>query len=156
MSSVLNVKVIPVEEVPNEDARLSPEQYRPVILVVDDEVMVADTLAVVLSQAGFATLTAYDGKAALELAIIVPPELLISDVAMPEMDGIELAMAVVDAMPECKILLFSGTATNADLASARAAGYNLPLLTKPVHPEEMLKHVKERLKVPAVGAGPVE
>jgi CheY-like chemotaxis protein len=150
---MLNVKVIPVEEVPSEDARLSPEQYRPVILVVDDEAMVADTLAAVLSQAGFAALTAYDGKAALELAITVPPELLISDIAMPKMNGIDLAMAVVDAQPECKVLLFSGNATDADLASARAAGYNLPLLTKPVHPEEMLKQVKERLKVPE---GPVE
>ncbi|MES2391292.1 MAG: response regulator [Acidobacteriota bacterium] len=115
------------------------------VLIVDDESMVADTLAMILGRAGFATLTAYCGAAALEIAQAVPPELLISDVAMPGMDGIELAVAVVNTWPDCKVLLFSGHATAADLMAARSAGYSFPLLAKPVHPAEMVRQVQASL-----------
>ena len=128
-------------EVPQDDAQLSVDKRQPVILVVDDEEVVADTLSIILSRAGFATMTAYDGPTALELADAIPPELLISDVAMPEMNGVDLAVTLVNAQPSCKVLLFSGHATSADLLAARAAGYSFPLLTKPVHPADMLKRV---------------
>jgi DNA-binding NtrC family response regulator len=148
MSPSLNSVVVSLADVPGEDLKVGRERRQPVILIVDDEPLVADTLAVILSRAGFATMTAYDGKTALKLAGNVPPELLISDVAMEEMNGIELAMAMVHALPECKVLLFSGHATNADLADARAAGYSFPLLSKPVHPAVMLRHIAACLSAP--------
>lgn len=141
--ATLNFTIVPIEEVPFDDARLSSERHRPVVMIVDDESVVADSLATILSRAGFATMTAYDGRTALELARAVPPELLISDVAMPAMNGIELAVAVVNAIPECQVLLFSGHATTKDLTAARAAGYNFPLLRKPIHPAEMVKRVQD-------------
>jgi DNA-binding NtrC family response regulator len=62
------------------------------------------------------------------------------------MNGIELAMTVAEQFPTCKILLFSGHATGADLAEARAGGYDFPLLAKPVHPAEIVKYISRRLK----------
>lgn len=152
--ATLNFTIVPIDEVPFDDARLSSERHRPVIMIVDDESVVADSLATILSRAGFATLTAYDGRTALELARAVPPELLISDVAMPAMSGIELAISIVTATPECKVLLFSGHATSKDLAAARSRGYNFPLIAKPIHPAEMVKRVQACLRagesIPAV------
>jgi CheY-like chemotaxis protein len=115
------------------------------VLVVDDEPLVADTLAMILSRAGYMTVKAYGGPSALELACSIRPALLISDVAMPEMNGVELAMAVVKHSPDCGILLFSGHATERDLAPAREAGHDFTLLPKPIHPAEMLEHVSRSL-----------
>lgn len=146
MNSGMNFEVVAVEDVPVGDVRHAGEKHRPVVLVVDDERSVADTLSIILSHAGFAALTAYSGKAALGIAMDVPPELLISDVAMPEMNGVELAMKLVDEIPECKVLLFSGHALSSDLVTARASGYRFPLLTKPLHPAELLEYVRECLE----------
>jgi CheY-like chemotaxis protein len=139
MASSSRFPVISLKDVPFEDARHSSDRHRPVVLVVDDESMVADTLALILSRAGFATLTAYSATTALEVAEAVPPELLISDVAMPGMNGIDLAVSIVNAWPDCKVLLFSGHAIASDLLAARAAGYSFPLIAKPVHPAEMVR-----------------
>jgi len=102
---------------------------------------------VIFTRAGFSVLTAYDGLAALELVRCVKPELLISDVAMPDMNGVELALAVVKVAPACKVLLFSGHATSADLIRALDAGHDFPLLTKPVHPTELLRQVSKSLNL---------
>jgi DNA-binding NtrC family response regulator len=128
--------IVPLAEVPSPNPT---EKNRPVVLIVDDERVIADTLAVILSKNGFAAMTAYDGKSALEIAGVIPPELLLSDVVMPEMTGIELAIAVVQNVPDCKVLLFSGQAATVDLlAQAHAAGRDFTTLKKPVHPTDLL------------------
>lgn len=148
MLAPLHVKIVPIAEVPLDDLMHSSELQRPVVLVVHGDMIVADSLAAVLSQAGFATLAAYDGKTALELALTVPPEVLICDIELSGIKGIELAMAIVNAVPNCKVLLSSSYETNADLTRARAAGYKFSSLTKPVHPTEILKRVMECLEAP--------
>jgi len=80
---------------------------------------------------------------------------LISDVAMPEMNGVELAISLVDEQPACKVLLFSGHATSADLVNALDAGHEFRLLSKPIHPTEMLKHVTKTLEIPERRVAPV-
>jgi DNA-binding NtrC family response regulator len=115
--------------------------------VVDDERLIADTLTAVLRQSGFAATAAYGGSSALDLAAITPPQLLITDINMPGMSGIQLALAIVHAIPTCNVLLFSGHGTHIDLIEARRAGYNFPLLAKPVHPSNMLRYVQESLKL---------
>ena len=142
MSRSLYSEIIPIDEVPNDALR------HPVVLIVDDEPLVADTLSAILSRAGFIILTAYSGPAALELASMHAPELLISDVAMPDMNGVELALALLEVRPECQVLLFSGHATSADLVSAQDAGHDFQLLAKPVHPTEMLRHISKALRLP--------
>ena len=121
-----------------------PEKNQPVVLIVDDERVIADTLSIILSKSGFSTMTAYDGESALELARAVHPDLLISDVVMPEMTGVELAIAVTETVPGCKVLLFSGQATTVDLLEkARHRGHDF---TKPVHPTDMLRRISECLE----------
>jgi DNA-binding response OmpR family regulator len=146
MSPSLNSLVVSLSEVPLTDAIVLPKENRPVILIVDDERVIADTLAIILSKSGFATFTAYDGSSALELAGIVSPQLLISDVMMPGMTGVELAIALGELIPACKILLFSGQAATADLlCEARELGHDFTTLTKPVHPTDMLRRISECL-----------
>jgi CheY-like chemotaxis protein len=147
MSPKFSFDVIPMSEVPhNDDATNLRKKHLPVVLVVDDERIIADTLSIILSKSGFTAMTAYDGISALELAANCPPDLLLTDVMMPGMTGIDLAIAVTQAFPKCKILLFSGQATTVDLLEkARHAGHYFAALTKPVHPTEMLKRISECL-----------
>jgi DNA-binding response OmpR family regulator len=117
-----------------------------VVLVVDDEAVIADTLATILEHNGMTALAAYDGKSALAIANVVPPDLLLTDVAMPGMSGLDLAIAVRHALPKCKILLFSGQASTMDLlGNARDAGQDFTVLAKPLHPTELLARVSDTL-----------
>jgi CheY-like chemotaxis protein len=146
MSPKLKIEVVPVAEVPQEDTIVILNRTQPLVLVVDDERVIADTLSMILSKSGFSAITAYDGANALELARNRRPDLLISDVMMPGMTGIELAITVTETIPGCKVLLFSGQAATVDLLEqARHAGYNFTTLTKPVHPTDMLRRISECL-----------
>ena len=146
MASKLKFEVVPLDEVSRRDVEVVIGGDVPVVLVVDDEPVIADTLSIILMKSGFSTVTAYDGTTALELARRVRPRLLISDVVMPHMTGIDLAIAVTQLNPECKVLLFSGQASTVDLlAEAREAGYDFTTLVKPVHPADMLRRVSNCL-----------
>lgn len=112
------------------------------ILVVDDEHAVADTLAALLKHHGFDVYVAYSGTEALELAFQIKPDLVISDVMMPGKDGIEVAIVLKAALPECKIILFSGNASDVNLlGTAQECGYDGEILIKPVHPSDLLKRL---------------
>ena len=87
-----------------------PQRSLPRILVVDDERRIADTLSEILELAGFHVMVAYDGWEALEKAARFHPDYLLSDVLMPRMNGVELAIAIRKIYPAAKILLFSGQA----------------------------------------------
>lgn len=142
--------VVPIDQVPPADT----SAYRPVVLVVDDESAIADTLTEILSRSGYAAMAAYDGNDALETALLTPPEMLITDVVLPGMSGIELAITMRRIFPDCKILLFSGQASTADLlASAKNQGHHFTLLSKPVHPRDLLAYVSDNLKHHASAAG---
>jgi DNA-binding NtrC family response regulator len=146
MVSKLKIEVVPVSEVPKEDMTILPQKNRPVVLVVDDERIIADTLSIILSKSGFTTMTAYNGESALKLACEVKPDLLISDVVMPGMTGVELAIVITETIPGCKVLLFSGQAATVDLLEkARHNGHDFTTLTKPIHPTDMLRRISECL-----------
>jgi YesN/AraC family two-component response regulator len=73
----------------------------------------------------------------------VVPDLLITDVAMPGLSGIELAIHVQMICPDCKVLLFSGQAETVNLfETARSEGHDFELLLKPVHPIDLLKKIE--------------
>ena len=152
MSQKLRFEIVPITEIPMDPVELRPG--RPAVLIVDDERLIADSLSFILRSRGLSVMTAYDGGTALNLARATPPDLLISDVRMPGMSGIHLAMAVVQAVPACKVLLFSGHATESDLHSARTAGYDFSLLSKPVHPATMLAHISHMLGIALVQPTP--
>ncbi|HEY4380017.1 MAG TPA: response regulator [Acidobacteriaceae bacterium] len=145
--------MIPLTDVPLEQEATSARQPQPVVLVVDDEPVIADSLSIILRKNGFTALTAYNGESALEIAKATPPDLLLSDVMMgPGIDGIELAIAVVENCPNCRVLLFSGHAATKDmLEAAREHGHHFTLLSKPLHPSDLLGRIKGAL--PGVGAG---
>lgn len=146
VSKETNFQTIPLTEVPSKGIPSQHDDVKPVVLVVDDEVVIADTLTAILARNGFATMTAYNGQSALDIARVIPPDLLLTDVVMPDMSGIDLAIAVRRATPDCKILLFSGQAATMDLLiSARNAGQDFAVIAKPIHPNELLVRISESL-----------
>jgi CheY-like chemotaxis protein len=79
---------------------------------------------------------------ALTAVRLESPDLMISDVAMPGVSGIDLAIQMRAQYPNCKILLFSGQAATLDLLKgARDQGYDFRLLQKPVSPSEFLSEI---------------
>jgi DNA-binding response OmpR family regulator len=147
MSQGTKFPTVPVAEVPKPGSQLGPGASRPVVLVVDDESVITDTLAEILNRSGYTAIPAYDGEEALETALLMPPELLLTDVMLPGMSGIELAVKVKRIFPDCKVLLFSGQAATTDmLAAATRDGHRFDLLTKPLHPKDLLLHVAAGLK----------
>jgi DNA-binding response OmpR family regulator len=116
---------------------------KPRVLVADDERVIADTLAMILNQSGFHARVAYTGEKALELASEFQPEMLISDVIMAGLNGIDAAIKIREILPAIKILLFSGQAATADLLEkARERGYEFEILAKPVHPQDLLAKLR--------------
>jgi CheY-like chemotaxis protein len=116
---------------------------KPRVLVADDEQVIANTLAIILNQAGFEAKAVYSGESAVEILSEFQPNMLISDVIMTGMTGIEAAIQVRAKLPNCKILLFSGQAATADLLEkARAQGHEFEILAKPVHPTDLLAKLR--------------
>ena len=77
-------------------------------MVVDDEPRIADRLATILRNFGYEASVAYDAPSAISQGEPFNPELVITDVVMPGMNGVEMAIQVRQLYPSCKILLFSG------------------------------------------------
>jgi len=116
---------------------------KPKVLVADDERVIADTLAMILNQSGFEARAVYSSEKALEVVPVFSPDMLISDVIMGELNGIDAAIRIREMLPNIKILLFSGQAATADLLEkARAQGYEFEILAKPVHPQDLLTKLR--------------
>ena len=142
---------VPINDVPKFNS--NGDSYRPLVLVVDDESAIADTLVQILTRSGFSAVAAYDGQSALETALLMPPHLLLTDVSLPGMNGIDLAITLRRIYPDCKVILFSGQASTMDLlGSANRSGHHFQLLHKPIHPSELLVHLKASLKTSSARA----
>ena len=116
---------------------------KPKVLVADDERVIADTLAMILNQSGFEARAVYSAEKALEQAATFAPDMLIYDVIMADLNGIDAAIQFRVMLPKIKILLFSGQAATADLLEkARTKGYEFEILAKPVHPQDLLNKLR--------------
>ena len=96
---------------------------KPKVLVVDDERAIAYTLAIILNKSGFEATAVYTSEEAVQTAKTLRPDVLISDVIMPGLNGIDAAIAIRKMLPTCKVLLLSGENSTADLldeASSKA------------------------------------
>jgi DNA-binding NtrC family response regulator len=132
---------------PASEASNSPEPKPDLqrILVVDDERRIVDTLAEILTIAGFLVASAYDGWRALEIATRFQPDYLLSDVLMPHMNGVDLAIEMQRICPSTKILLFSGQAGISDIvAEGQRKGYEFELIAKPIHPLRLIERLKAK------------
>jgi CheY-like chemotaxis protein len=122
---------------------MSEPQPKKTVLVVDDERVIADTLAIILNRSGFEATAVYNGERAVEVAGTLKPDMVISDVIMQDLNGIDAAITIRGLLPNCKILLFSGQAATADLLEkARGQGHEFEILAKPVHPQDLLARLK--------------
>jgi len=147
MAATMNFSTIPLSKVPPTRFSRDEKQDRPVVLVVDDEAVVADTLSLILNQYGFATLTAYDSETALEIAAVIPPELLVCELSMPHINGYEIAEKITTASPDCSVVLLSGRATSISYAGSTAKkNYEFVFLNKPFHPRVLLTEISAPLK----------
>ena len=114
----------------------------PHVFVVDDEQVIASSLAAILKQHGYSATFFTSPLEALAAARLRAPDLLISEVAMPSISGIDLAIHMRAQYPTCKILLFSGQPATFDfLEDARGKGHDFELLWKPILPTELLFEV---------------
>lgn len=112
------------------------------ILIVDDEKNIADTLVMVFKIKGHEAMAAYSAETAVETIETFEPDIVLSDVVMGKMTGVDLAIYLSKARPDCKVLLFSGQAATADLLrEASRKGHEFRLLAKPIHPQTLLDDI---------------
>jgi DNA-binding NtrC family response regulator len=125
---------------------MSSANYHPRIFVIDDEHTIASTLSLILRHKGYDTTSFTDPIDALRAVESGAPDLLISDVVMPRLSGIELAIRIQESSPMCKVLLFSGQAvTSKLLEDARVIGHRFEVIAKPIHPTDLLQRIESEL-----------
>jgi DNA-binding response OmpR family regulator len=113
------------------------------VLVVDDERLIAETVTAILNDNGFEAVEAHNGEEALEAARKFRPDIVLSDVLMPKMSGVELGIKIRLEFPGTRIFLFSGQAATSELMrKAQDDGYTFELFPKPIHPEELIAKLR--------------
>ena len=116
------------------------------IFVVDDESIIAQTVGIILRNAGYEARSFSEPGAALDAAAGESPDLLVTDMAMPEMNGIELAFRMQELRPCCKVLVISGQLlTLPSVVKGAQESRNFDFLPKPVHPLELLEKIEHVL-----------
>lgn len=116
---------------------------KPKVLIADDEKIIADTLAMILNQGGFDAKAVYTCEKALELAPSFRPDMLISDVLMADINGVDAAIKMRKMLPDIHVFLLSGqTATAEMVAKSQAKDLGFEVLVKPVHPQVLLTKLK--------------
>lgn len=118
-------------------------ELKPKVLIADDEKVIADTLAMILNQGGFEARAVYSCKNAVELAPAFRPDMLISDVIMAELNGVDAAIQIKALLPDIRVFLLSGqTATAEMLAKSPAKDLGFEVLIKPLHPKDLLMRLR--------------
>jgi DNA-binding response OmpR family regulator len=114
------------------------------VFVVDDDRLIASTTTTILRLNGYEVRCFVNPLEALEAARTVRPDLIIADVVMPGLSGIDLAVRLKEQCPPCRVLLFSGQAATSDLLeAARGQGHEFKVLAKPIHPTDLLARIKD-------------
>lgn len=125
------------------------------VFVVDDHKTVALTLSTILQQSGFSAVAFTSPLEALRTVSADAPDLLISDIVMTEMSGVDLALRWQAIYPNCKILFLSGSIDAASLLDVvRESGQCVNLLNKPVHPTDLLRMIRDLFADPNVNQNP--
>jgi two-component system, sensor histidine kinase SagS len=114
------------------------------ILVVDDDTNIADLLTLDLREAGFGVITEYTGYGALRRIMQGEADLLVSDIAMPDMDGCELLIRAKELNSELPVILMTGFGydPNHVLVRSNRAGLD-GILYKPFESEDLIRKIHE-------------
>jgi len=101
------------------------QQYKPRIVIVDDAADVRRDLRLLLEIAGLEVVgEAADGREAIEKAALLNPDVVVSDLAMPVLDGYAAAAAIRAALPQCRLVALSIYSDDSGRSKARAAGFD--------------------------------
>lgn len=117
---------------------------RPLVLVADDEPRITKLVALTLADEGFRVVTASGGEEALRKAEEIRPDIVLLDIVMPDLDGIEVMRQLRERRPVAVILLTAKGST-----SDKAKGLDLgadDYLSKPFHPDELAARVRAVLR----------
>jgi CheY-like chemotaxis protein len=115
------------------------------VIVVDDEARIASTLVEILRHEGFEAVSASTGDNALDLAREFQPDVILSDVIIPGLNGVEVGIRMSELFPKCRVILFSGQAATLDLLrDARARGHEFEILAKPIKPAALLEIIRRQ------------
>jgi two-component system, OmpR family, response regulator MtrA len=126
--------------------RTGTRELRPLILIADDESLIRRTVVEILRTEGYDAVAVIDGAAAVECASRIEPQLLLVDVIMPGMNGIDAAKKIREAFPSVRVICFSGHASSSELIrEAKEQGYDFEFLTKPIRPQALLNSIREIL-----------
>ena len=107
------------------------------VLVIDDEEIIRNKLKKLIEKEGFETLTAADGKEGLEIFHKEQPGLVITDITMPEVDGMEVLHTVKRTDPNCEVVLITGYGDFETSIKALREGV-LDYLKKPIDLDQLL------------------
>ena len=120
---------------------------KPVLLVLDDDAAIRHTWTIIFRQQGYDVIPAENGEAAILAARECSPDILLADIHLPDMTGIEAARRIVAIVPGCYVLLISGDGESSEvIEEARARGVSFEVLPKPISPSELIALLAERLK----------
>ncbi len=114
---------------------------KPKVLVIDDERIVADTLATILRMSGFETTALYSGEEAMEWVESFHPDIVLSDIRMKQVSGIDTAIHIRERHPECRVILFTASAIS-ESARLRIEELNFEFLERPLHPRDVLTYLR--------------
>ena len=110
------------------------------VLVIDDEHIIADTLTEILELNGFEATPLYSGESALEWIENSRPDIVLSDIVMHQVDGVQTAVRIRELHPECRVILFSASSvSNANRRKINSLGFEY--LERPLHPKDLLEHM---------------
>lgn len=115
------------------------------VIVVDDERLITDTLAAILNLNGYEAQTFYSGEEAVEWARSSRPDIVLSDVLMRRMDGVNTALHIRNLHPECRIILFSAYRVS-DSEQVRIDESGFEFLPRPLHPKDVLERLRSAKK----------
>ncbi|MGC8781733.1 MAG: response regulator [Anaerolineae bacterium] len=114
------------------------------ILVVDDDHKIVDLVALYLKRDGYRVLTAYDGRAALEIARRSRPDLIVLDLLLPELDGMDVCR-LLRAESRVPIIMLTARSTDEDKLRGLDLGAD-DYLTKPFNPRELMARIRAVLR----------
>ena len=117
------------------------------VLVVDDEFVIASTWSQILRMSGYEADWVTSGEDAIRATKRRRPDVLLTDVQMRGMNGIETAAQVLKIHPECRVILVSGNAETARVLARRHPGKpDFDILSKPIHPLVLLERIRESMQ----------